>query len=66
MHFLVALSAGLALLQRGYSLEARAALEEAVRAQPQSAPALLDLAEPRLAPPRGRRAGLARERFKDR
>ena len=49
MHLLLALSAGLALLQRGHYLEARAALEEAVRAQPQSAPALLDLAELRLA-----------------
>lgn len=48
MHFLLALSAGLALLQRGHYLEARAALEEAVRAQPRSAPALLDLAELRL------------------
>ena len=49
MHFLLALSAGLALLQRGHYLQARAALEEAVRAQPQSVPALLDLSELRLA-----------------
>ena len=48
MHLLLALSAGLALLQRGHYLEARAALEAEVRAQPQSAPALLDLAELRL------------------
>ena len=48
MHILLALSAGLALLQRGHYLEARAALEEAARAQPQSVPALLDLAELRL------------------
>ena len=49
MHLLLALSAGLTLLHRGHYLEARASLEEAARAQPQSAPALLDLAELRLA-----------------
>lgn len=49
MILLLALSAGLTLLQRGHYLEARAALEQAAQAQPQSAPALLDLAELRLA-----------------
>ena len=45
---LLAQADGLALLKKGHYLEARAALEDAVKAQPQSVPALLALVELRL------------------